>query len=344
MNNPGKLRAVLVGCGGISSCWLAPVVQFKDVELVALVDIKPENARQARDKHGLVNALVSTSLAEALDRTHPDIVFDCTVPSAHASVTIQALAKGCHVLGEKPMADSMANAVRMLAAARRHRRLYAVIQNRRYLDHMVRFRDFLRGGAIGRLTTLNADFYIGAHFGGFRDAMPHPLLLDMAIHSFDEARYISGADPRAVYCHEWNPRNSWYRHAASAMAIFEMTGGVVFNYRGSWCAEGLNTSWECAWRATGEKGSVLWDGRDGFQVEIAKGSKGFFRPQQKRAVPRLRRSLRHPGHAGVIREFLDCVKSGGTPQTICRDNIKSLAMVHFAIDSARQGRRIRIAY
>jgi len=44
------------------------------------------------------------------------------------------------------------------------------------------------------------------------------------------------------------------------MAIFEMSNGVVFNYRGRWCAEGLNTPWECTWRAVGEKGTALWDG------------------------------------------------------------------------------------
>ena len=66
----------------------------------------------------------------------------------------------------------------------------------------------------------------------------------MAIHTFDMARFISGADPVAVYCKEWNPSGSWYDHDASAIAIFEMTGGIVYTYRGSWCAEGLNTTWE----------------------------------------------------------------------------------------------------
>ena len=44
------------------------------------------------------------------------------------------------------------------------------------------------GGKIGDLTTINCDFYIGAHFGGFRDKMPSPLILDMAIHHFDLLR------------------------------------------------------------------------------------------------------------------------------------------------------------
>ena len=80
----------------------------------------------------------------------------------------------------------------------------------------------MQSGAVGPLTTVNCDFYIGAHFGGFRDRMEHVLLLDMAIHTFDQARFIMGADPVSVYCNEWNPAGSWYDHDASAIAIFEM--------------------------------------------------------------------------------------------------------------------------
>jgi predicted dehydrogenase len=89
---------------------------------------------------------------------------------------------------------------------------------------------------------------MGPHFGGFRESMRHVLLLDMAIHTFDAARFLSGEDALAVYCHETNPRGTWYEHGASATAVFEMTNGVTFTYRGSWCAEGLGTGWGADWR------------------------------------------------------------------------------------------------
>ena len=75
-----------------------------------------------------------------------------------------------------------------------------------------------------------------------------------------------GKKPLAVYCHETNPKGSWYRHGASANAIFEFDDGAVFTYRGSWCAEGANTSWESRWRIVGSKGTILWDGADEFQA------------------------------------------------------------------------------
>ena len=65
----------------------------------------------------------------------------------------------------------------MVAASMQANRLYAVTQTRRYDANIRRLRAFLESGAIGAITTLNADFYIGAHFGGFRDHMAHVLVL-----------------------------------------------------------------------------------------------------------------------------------------------------------------------
>ncbi len=344
----GTLRAVLVGCGGISRTWLDAIKEMPGLEVVGLVDIREEAARGRADEYGLRGALVSTDLRMTLEETHPDMVFDCTVPAAHVNVTLEALRHGCHVLGEKPMAGSLDDARRMIAAAREAGRLYAVIQNYRYNPAIRRLKSFLESGEIGPIATVHSDFYIGAHFGGFRDRMEHVLLLDMAIHTFDAARLLTGADPLSVYCHEWNPSGSWYDHGASAVAVFEMTGGIVYTYRGSWCAEGLNTKWASEWRVIGERGSVKWDGGDGFQAQVVEETGGFFSKWRDvelpphSAVPQDEGG--YEGHAGLIREFVHCVRTGSTPETICTDNIKSLAMVLGAVESAELGERVEVEW
>ncbi|NKB71074.1 MAG: gfo/Idh/MocA family oxidoreductase [Candidatus Latescibacteria bacterium] len=338
-----KLTAVLAGCGGMSRAWLGAAAEMNDVEVIGLVDIVAANAQRHAAEFA-PDAATGTDLGAVLKAIRPDMVFDCTVPEAHTQVALTAFKHGCHVLGEKPMADSMANARRALKVAERAGKIYAVIQNRRYNAAIRRLRRVLARGAIGQITTVDCDFYIGAHFGGFRDRMEHVLLLDMAIHTFDAARLLSGADPVSVYCREWNPAGSWYDHDASAIALFEMTDGIVYTYRGSWCAEGRNTSWESNWRIVGTKGSATWDGGEEIVVERARNKTGFFRQQEEVAVPPLAKRDRIGGHAGIIREFVDCVGKGGTPETICTDNIKSLAMVFGAIDSAGKNRPVPVKW
>ena len=131
-------------------------------------------------------------------------------PGAHHAVTTAALERGVHVLSEKPMAATLAQAVDMVAVADRNERLLMVSQNRRYYPGLIAFRDTV--ARLGRLSNLTCQFFIAHRDGaaeflfGFQD----PLLLDMAIHLFDGARAITGADPVSVYCESSNPPWSWY--------------------------------------------------------------------------------------------------------------------------------------
>lgn len=337
------LRAVLAGCGSMSAAWLQAARDIPDLQIVGLVDLN-KAAAHARAAEYAPQAAVGVQLQALLDRTQPDLVFDCTVPEAHCEVTLTALRHGCHVLGEKPLADTRENARRMVAAAEEAGKLYAVIQNRRYDARIRRLRAFVASGAFGPLTTVHSDFFIGAHFGGFRDRMEHPLALDMAIHTFDMARFLTGADPVSVYCKEWNPSASWYDHPASAVAVFELTGGLIYTYRGSWCAEGLNTSWEAEWRLIGERGSAKWDGFDQMEAQVVTEETGFRYPLRDAEIPPAAPDAKNGGHRGLIQEFVDCARAGTTPETTASDNIKSLAMVFAAIESARQKREVAVEW
>jgi predicted dehydrogenase len=342
MSTARKLRALLVGCGGMSRAWLDTIVTMpEEVEMVGLVDVIENAARTRASEYHLPNAIIGTDLAAILEQTTPDIVFNCTIPEAHYEVTMRSLKAGCDVLTEKPLANSMTEAREMVETAKQAGKILSVIQNRRFDPNIRRIKSFVASGRLGTLTTVNSDFYLAPHFGGFREQMEHVLLLDMAIHTFDAARLLIGADPIAVYCQEWNPAGSWYNHDASAIAIFEMSNGVVYTYRGSWCADGLSTSWESDWRLIGQRGSVLWDGGDDVRAQIIAETGGFTAQYQDVEVPAY--SVGRIGrHDGLIREFVECVQQGATPETNAADNIKSLAMVFGAIESAEKGCKVAI--
>ncbi len=336
------LKTILAGCGGMSRVWVDAAKSMPDaVELVAFVDLNRDAAAERARDYGAQNPIIETDIRTALDQIDADIVFDCTIPEAHYEITLAALEAGCHVLGEKPLAHSMQAAREMVTAAESAGKQYAVIQNRRYNKHIRRAKSFVESGALGTLTTLNSDFFLAPHFGGFRAEMDHVLLLDMAIHTFDAARYLTGADPVSVYCKEWNPAESWYAHGASAVAIFEMTGGIVYTYRGSWCAEGLQTSWEATWRVTGTNGTALWDGGERLQAQTVASSDKFFSDLNDEKIPPAS-EMPEVGHAAIMAEFIDCIHNGCTPLTTASDNIKSLAMVFGAIESAETGRPVDI--
>lgn len=337
-----KHHVVVVGCGGMANTWIDYVLQRDNADIVALVDVHIETAEGMAAKKGLT-APVYSDLEEAL-ATHHDanLVIDVTIPAAHKQIVSTALKANCHVFGEKPMAESMDDAKELLKLAKETGYTYTVMQNRRYNKQIRALRTLLARDEIGQINSIHADFFLGPHFGGFREAMDSPLILDMAIHTFDQARYLTNADPVSVYCHEYNPPSSWYKGNASATCIFEMSNGAVFTYQGSWSAEGISTSWESDWRVIGSKGTAKWDGFNLPYYEVVDESKSieFLRPVIRKEASEIH--FGHEGHWGCLDEMFLALEQGRTAETDCEDNIKSMAMVFGAIESARTGKKIYI--
>jgi len=338
-----KFRIAVAGCGSMAGTWVKYALSRNDAEIVALVDIKEENAKKmAKDYRLACN--IYNEIGTAIKETSANLVFDVTVPESHRNIVITSLALGCDVLGEKPMAATVEEAVEMVKAAEVSGKMYAVMQNRRYNKKIRAFRDIVASGVIGQPGFICADFFIGPHFGGFREIMESPLLLDMAIHTFDEARFITGQDPVSVYCHEFNPSGSWYKGNAAAICIFEFTDGSVFCYRGSWCSEGVPTSWEAEWRVSGSKGTAIWDGNNAPYYEVVVPSEKYtFYNQLKHVEPEMTWDGKE-GHEGCLDEMFSALVEGRKAETDCRDNIKSMAMVFGALESARRGAKVFFNY
>lgn len=316
------LRVVQVGAGSMGLAWMRTLTAASGVELVGVVDLDVERAEAAvREVGG--EAKVSASLGELLTATEPDAVVNVTVPAAHTEVSVEALFAGVPVLCEKPAAPTLAEALVQAAAAEAAGRLLMISQSRRYYAALAEFRD--RIGTPGLLTT---GFFRGPRFGGFRDEMEQPLLVDMAIHAFDAARYLLGAEPVSVVCESWNPEWSWYRGDASATATFLFDDGTRYVYTGSWCADGLETSWNGEWRAVGAGGTSTWDGE-----QLVTSSAGGVTEVPPGADEQI---------AGALEEFLGAVRTGVEPSGAIARNIRSLAMVEAAVRSAESGERVEI--
>jgi len=135
-----------------------------------------------------------------------------------------------------------------------------VSQSRRYIRTLAAFKRQLAN--IGEIGILSTQFFKYPSLSGFRLELDHVLLVEMAIHGFDCARYLLGREPVAVRCVEFEPRWSEFapNAAPAASATFEFAGGAQFAYTGSLVSAGLETDWNGDWRANGSLGTALWDG------------------------------------------------------------------------------------
>lgn len=127
-----KLRAGMVGCGGIACNKHLPAIKrLGAVEMVAFCDIVAERAAKAKAEYGTADTLVCTDYRDLL-QADLDIVYVCTPNRSHAEITIAALESGRHVMCEKPMAMNYQEAQAMIAAQQASGKLLTIAYQNRY--------------------------------------------------------------------------------------------------------------------------------------------------------------------------------------------------------------------
>ena len=128
-----KLKIGIIGCGGISNGKHMPALsRLSDkVEMVAFCDIIVERAQEAAKKYGTSDAKVYEDYHQLLEDKSIDVVHVLTPNRSHCEITVAALEAGKHVMCEKPMAKTAADARKMLEAAKRSgKKLTIGYQNR----------------------------------------------------------------------------------------------------------------------------------------------------------------------------------------------------------------------
>ncbi|HYI59556.1 MAG TPA: Gfo/Idh/MocA family oxidoreductase [Microlunatus sp.] len=107
------LRVALVGCGNISTQYLASLQRLPNLRLVSVTDPVAAAADRVAAEHGVP----ARSLDDALADAGIDVILNLTPPQVHAPLTVRALESGKHVYLEKPFAVTAAEAETMVAAA-----------------------------------------------------------------------------------------------------------------------------------------------------------------------------------------------------------------------------------
>jgi predicted dehydrogenase len=324
---------VLVGAGDACRLWLPVASRLPDIDLRALVDVDSARAEALVREYG-ADVPVRADLAAALAELEPRVVVDLTPPTVRRTVAEAAFAEGCDVIAEKPLAESVARARELVDLARRSGRRLVVMQNHRFHPAVERLRAWVRGGGAGRITALDCELHRAVEPFPRVEGLPSPLLADMAIHAFDQARNLAGADAVRVSCRESHPPEAGFTGAPVALCTFELEGGATFTYRGSWAAAGHETPWFGRWRIDGTAAAARWEGTGSPVTErlLEHTPDG---PRFERRT--LAGEIDPNDHPAAVPALLRAVIGGAPAPTEADDNIRSLAMVEAAIAASRSG-------
>src|SRR5260221_1780162 len=147
-----RLRHVVIGIGGAVFTEHLPALALPAVEVVAVSDINVEKGKQRADQ---LHCAFYQDYHQMLAATRPDVAVIITPPILHASMTVDCLEAGCHVLVEKPMAIQVVEADAMIDAATRSQRLLSVIFQHRFRPEIRTAHKLLQEGLLGNIQRMD---------------------------------------------------------------------------------------------------------------------------------------------------------------------------------------------
>ncbi len=338
------MKVIQVGIGGMGNAWLGAVQRSPLVDFAGFVEVNDDTAAAQAKAYGLDPARIFKTLPEALAQVDADAVINVTPPEFHREITLCALEAGLPVMQEKPLAGTLEDARAIAEAAKTSGLLVSVGQNYRYSRLSQTIKQVLDSGELGAVSAVDVRFYKGPHFGGFREEMAHPLIVDMAIHHFDMLRYFLASDAISISARSWNPPWSWFAGHASASAQISFANGVQASYAGSWCSQALETSWNAHWRFECERGGLLVEDDRVFMQKllgVGEGPGALVNAHgDRREIPLV--EMEHVAQDYLLGEFAAALSRGGRTATAAQDNIKTMELVFGVARACDSGKPVRL--
>jgi predicted dehydrogenase len=328
------IRLLCVGLGGMGKHDWSTARASGAFELVAGVDVNEAACAEFRTTTG---APTFPSLTAARQAVKADAALIATPDAFHVPLSIEALEAGLDVICEKPLAETLKDARRMHDTAKRHGKLLMAHQQLRWLPMHHHAKRLVQQGQVGVLRQMEFSMTVfsDACFGGYRSKLPQLILRDLAIHHLDLIRYLSGQDCLSIYARTFAHLQEGVTvpTQTAATAIVELTGPVTAQYRSSMRTLTNQTGYAASVRLIGSKGELLVGyGTEPLQFQSFEGLKAKQAPV---AIPV------EPPVLSTWQAFGEAMRTRVPTLTDSSDNLKSLAMLFAAIESAETGRVVQ---
>lgn len=275
------LKIGIIGCGGIANGKHMPSLKKQaQAELVAFCDIVEERAQKAAAEYGVEGAKVYTDFRELLQDGSIDVIHVCTPNDSHSEITVASLESGKHVMCEKPMAKTVAEAKAMLEAAERTGKKLTVGYNNRFRDDSMYLKGICEEGELGEI-------YYGKALAIRRRAVPTwgvfldeekqggGPLIDIGTHALDLTLWLmDNYKPKSVLGstfhklgHRENAANAFgpwdpkeFKVEDSAFGFITMENGATIVLESSWALNVVEIGEAKAVLAGTEGGADMKDG------------------------------------------------------------------------------------
>jgi len=342
----------IIGCGKIARNHVSALRGIEGVQVAAVADVDPDRARAFAADHGVTRAYrdVDKMLASGVDA-----VTICTPHAAHEAGVLAAARHGTHVLCEKPIALSVAQADRMVAAAAAAGVRFGVLFQRRFWPSAVRIREAIDGGRLGTpicggvVARLNRDAdYYAEPWRGRRSTEGGGVLITQVIHHIDLLQWLMGPVRRVTGRCATLVHKGLIDVEDTAGALVEFASGAIATIQaGTTFRPGLGAQ---VWvsDARGRTASVMEfpEGVGFTDVWTMPGEEAFAHGYGVGRTVDLPLAEIHdhlaPYHATQIEDFIRALRDDREPAVTGRDAVRSLEIIEAIYASSDSGAPVEL--
>lgn len=324
----------LVGASRIAEEWLIPAINSApDSEVTAVFASDIHRGRDYADRNRIPNVFETI---DALLCADIDAVYVSNTNEKHAPHAIAALSAGKHVLGEKPMALSIAEAEQMISSAETNKRVLGINHHLRNMATHIRLHEMVKTGELGAIVAARMTFGVllpAANRGWRTDSVAAGagVFFDLTVHDADLLHYILDTEAQEVAAMTANNGITSKEVEDTVAIIARMKTGTVVQVTESFAIDHANTTVELF----GTKASVFAD-----DVLLQRGGGRIF---VRRNGEQIEERIDHVNaYDKVVRDFNAAMGGHGSPSATGSDGLKSLKFALAAREAAKTGRSVRI--
>ena len=323
------LRWGLIGASTIAAEHMIGAFRANGGEAVAVMSASADRAAAYAKKHGVARA--TTSVKELVESNDVDAVYISTTNELHRDQVFAAAAAGKHVLCEKPLALTLADARAMVAECRKRGVVLGTNHHLRNAATHRAMREAIKAGWIGKplFARVFHSVYLPAPLQGWRLERPDAgggVVMDITVHDADTLRFVLDDEPASVVAMTTSAGMSRKGLEDGAMGVIRFSSGLLAQFHDGFTTKYATTGFE----VHGDAGSLI--GRDC----MTQAPKGEVILRSAAGEEPLR--IDHENlYARAIRLFQEAVAGRGAPAATGEDGVKSLSVAISVLAAARSG-------
>ena len=343
------MNYALIGCGRISTNHIT-AAKNNHLTITAVCDVKEDHMELLLEKHGLQDdATIKryTDYKKMIEENEIELISIATESGSHAEIALYCIEQGIHVIIEKPMAMSMADANAIIQKAEEKKVKVSACHQNRFNIAVQEMRKALETGRFGKLSHGSIHVRWNRTEGYYKQApwrgtwkQDGGALMNQCIHGIDLLRWMLGDEVEEVYGQTRQQYHPYLEAEDIGMAVVKFKNGAIATIEGTTNVYPKNL--EETLYLFGEKGTVKLGGTSTNNIDVWDFADETDADKNKKGLEEATSNVYGNGHTSLFADVIDAIQNDRSPYVDAIAGRNALELVLAIYKSQKTGQPVSL--